>query len=249
MITLKKCTSIASIISCAVLLTLSCKENSSLVTPSRQVVNYTFNGSEGGAITLATAENWIGNYANQNPTAVKSHFFGVSAINDILNSNNCVGIRIYYSIDDAGAKQLLLIGADGNGNDLSSVARVKGKTSSMNLGERVASESLSRVDGDLILENASKQWITNYQAKNPTSFYAHFFGFEILHQILNQAGCIGIRMYYALNSSGVQQILLVGVNSAGTNMLPTNQIAGKVSGADATIADMSFPCPTHCSGN
>jgi len=247
MTTLIKCASFASIVLVAVLMTVSCENNSAVTKPPLKT-DYTFDGSEGDAITLATATSWAANYEAQNAPTVKSHFFGSDAIKNILSSSGCVGIRIYYSIDDSGDRQLLLIGANNKGNDLSPESGVKGKASSMNLRKGVITDQLSRSEGTLVSKELSKQWITNYTSKNPSLLRAHFFGFEIVNQILNQSGCIGIRMCYALNNSGVQQILLVGVNSNGENILPSTQVAGKISGNEGIIADMSFPCPTYCSG-
>jgi hypothetical protein len=141
-----------------------------------------------------------------------------------------------------------LIGANNKGNDLLTASGIKGKASSMNLSKGVATDQLNRSEGTLISTEVSRQWMANYTSKNPSGFRAHFFGFEIVNQILNQSGCIGIRMCYALNNSGVQQILLVGVSSNGENILPTTQVAGKVSGDGGIIGDASFPCPTYCSG-
>ncbi len=243
--TLVKCIFIVLV---AVLMTASC-ENNAAITKQSVKTNYTFDGTEGDAITLATANHWAANYSSQNSSAVKSHFFGSDAIKNVLGSSGCVGIRIYYSIDDAGGQQLLLIGANSKGNDLSPSAAIKGKASSMNLTKGSATDILNRSEGVLVSAEASRQWMTNYTSKNPSSLRAHFFGFEILNQILNQEGCIGIRMCYALNNSGIQQILLVGVNSNGENMLPSAQVGGKASSDDGIIADVSFPCPTHCSGS
>jgi hypothetical protein len=53
-------------------------------------------------------------------------------------------------------------------------------------------------------------------------------------------------MYYALNNSGVQQILLVGVNSRGQNILPVSLTGGKVTDGGGTVADASYPCPSYC---
>jgi hypothetical protein len=83
MTTLKKCTSIASIVLVAVLMTVSC-ENNSAVTKQYLKTDYTFDGTEGDAITLATANSWATNYEAQSSPPVKSHFFGSDVIKNIL---------------------------------------------------------------------------------------------------------------------------------------------------------------------
>lgn len=77
-----------------------------------------FDGSEGGSITLEQGAAMTKNYRKANPDAIKAHFFGKDILNDILNQSGCTGIRMYYGIDDAGAKQLVLVGVDANENDM-----------------------------------------------------------------------------------------------------------------------------------
>jgi hypothetical protein len=53
-------------------------------------------------------------------------------------------------------------------------------------------------------------------------------------------------MYYALDDSGNRQILLVGVDAKGNDLLPS--AGGRIADGGNTVADMSWPCPTYCSG-
>lgn len=98
-------------------------------------------------------------------------------------------------------------------------------------------------EGDPIALDLAKEWTKNYRELNPDRTEAHFFGNEIIRQILNQTECVGIRIYYAIDDKGNQQLLLVGVDATGNNLLPGMQATD---GADNIIADMSFPCPTYC---
>lgn len=77
-----------------------------------------FTGREDHAISLSEASAWTREYRTQNPSATKGHFYGKDAIQAILNQTGCVGIRIYYAIDTAGAKQLIITGVTSNENDL-----------------------------------------------------------------------------------------------------------------------------------
>ncbi len=77
-----------------------------------------FTGREDHSITLTTAAEWTRNYRTANPSATKGHFYGKNAIEAILAQEGCVGIRIYYAIDNTGAKQLVLVGATTAENDL-----------------------------------------------------------------------------------------------------------------------------------
>ena len=77
-----------------------------------------FDGKEGGEIELETAAVWTKNYRNENPGDTKGHFFGKDILNDILNQSGCMGIRMYYALDDDEKKELILVGAVGNEDDM-----------------------------------------------------------------------------------------------------------------------------------
>ncbi len=78
------------------------------------------------------------------------------------------------------------------------------------------------------------EWTANYRTANPNGIKAHFFGKDILNAILSQTGCMGIRMYYALDENGVQQMILVGANASQNDLY------------DGVIAERARPCPTYC---
>lgn len=77
-----------------------------------------------------------------------------------------------------------------------------------------------------------------YQTNNPNATKAHLFGNDILKQIINQSGCMGMRMYYGTDpQTGSQELVLVGVDANGNDM------------TSGVIADLSLPCPTTCSSD
>lgn len=99
-------------------------------------------------------------------------------------------------------------------------------------------------EGDPISLETAQRWTENFSANYPTGTKAHFFGFEILKQLLAEDGCVGIRMYYAIDDEGKRQLILVGVNSNGDNLLPASmQLDGD---GGNVIADASYPCPSFC---
>lgn len=77
-----------------------------------------FTGNENHDITLAEASAWTANFRAANPTSIKGHYFGNRAIGDILEQTGCVGIRIYYALDDNGVQQLIVVGVDADENDM-----------------------------------------------------------------------------------------------------------------------------------
>lgn len=77
-----------------------------------------FNGTEGGAITIGEASALTSQYRESNPNQTIAHFFGREILEQILEQSDCVGIRIYYGIDADGNRELVLVGADENENDI-----------------------------------------------------------------------------------------------------------------------------------
>jgi hypothetical protein len=76
-----------------------------------------FNGTEGASIALELAAEWTSNYRNSNPNSTKAHFFGIDILKKILQQENCIGIRMYYALNDSGEQQLILVGADAQERD------------------------------------------------------------------------------------------------------------------------------------
>lgn len=92
------------------------------------------------------------------------------------------------------------------------------------------------------LETAAR-WTRNYRHLRPNERISHLFGHEILQKILQQEGCLGIRMYYAnslsmnawqrfimaisnflrkqvADAEGEEHLILVGTTREGKDQLP-----------------------------
>jgi hypothetical protein len=127
-------------------------------------------------------------------------------------------------------------------NQTSTMQTTKGRS----LAGRIGGELFNSEVGDPMDLEMARQWAANYRDKNPDDTRGHFFGSEIIQQILAEDGCVGIRIYYALDEKGEKKLLLVGVDGAGNNLLPLE--GASLDGGGNTIADYSFPCPTYCGG-
>lgn len=87
---------------------------------------------------------------------------------------------------------------------------------------------------------------TNYRHRNPKTTISQFFGQKILNRILQQEGCLGIRIYYAnshqlsgwqrffvsvgnffikvvANAEGEKKFVIVGVDEDGEDQLPNEK--------------------------
>lgn len=94
-------------------------------------------------------------------------------------------------------------------------------------------------EGEAIALSQAAEWTRNYRNKRMDTAIgeiakAHFFGRDILSKILEQEGCVGIRMYYAEDNNGQKQLILIGANAEGEDM------------EDGIIADRSRICPPDC---
>ena len=85
--------------------------------------------------------------------------------------------------------------------------------------------------------NQASQWTANYRAANPNLIKAHAFGKNAIKKIFQQAGCVGMRIYYALDENGVQQLIIVGVDANANDL------------HQGLIAERSMPCPPLCGAN
>lgn len=84
------------------------------------------------------------------------------------------------------------------------------------------------------LEEAAK-WTKRFRNTVPEgSTIAHFFGRDILLEILAQEGCMGIRFYYALDEENKRQLIAVGADANENDMF------------NGIIAEKSYPCPPYC---
>jgi len=80
-------------------------------------MNYT--KDVGGIIDLDTeAKKWTKNFRVANPTVAKAYFIGANIINEILDQEECVGIRVYNALDAQGKPQAVFVGVDDQGKDM-----------------------------------------------------------------------------------------------------------------------------------
>ncbi|MGN6396590.1 MAG: hypothetical protein ACTHMI_13560 [Mucilaginibacter sp.] len=72
------------------------------------------------------------------------------------------------------------------------------------------SAELTGREGEIFDFKLAAQWTKNYRDINRGEIISQFFGREILNKLLEQPGCMGIRMYYANDKpvNGWQRIIL-----------------------------------------
>lgn len=95
--------------------------------------------------------------------------------------------------------------------------------------------SLTRSTGGQITLNEAKTLTESFQTNHPYENKCYFMGAEHIQAILNQPGCIGIRVYKGFDKeTDKKTIILVGVDGDCKDM------------TSGVIADRAIACPSDC---
>lgn len=90
-------------------------------------------------------------------------------------------------------------------------------------------------EGEQISLTEGAAMTAEYRSQYPNEVKAHYIGKNIINSIFAQSGCVGIRIYQAVDTtSGDRQLVIVGVKSTGADM------------TGGIIADRAIPCNPNC---
>ena len=71
-----------------------------------------------------------------------------------------------------------------------------------------------------VTKEEAAPWTANFRATiTPGDTIGRFFGKDILNEILNQPGCMGIRIYNGINEEGNNNLVLVGADANEDDMV------------------------------
>ena len=76
-----------------------------------------FDGTEGGLISLSTAQTLVGDYRRNYSEKVKGLFLGKDVLNELLDQSGAEGIRIYLGEADDDFT-VVCVAADSSENDM-----------------------------------------------------------------------------------------------------------------------------------
>lgn len=80
---------------------------------------YELKPTDGSSIDPAKAKALMENYSMKFPDSIKAYFFGHDLIDQIINEQEAVGMRIYLGYNnDEGKIQMLLVGSRADGSDI-----------------------------------------------------------------------------------------------------------------------------------
>jgi len=91
-------------------------------------------------------------------------------------------------------------------------------------------------EGNPIDPEKAGEWTRNYRQVEPGGIHAHFFGRDILLNLLGQAGAQGIRFYYGLDGQ-TPQLIAVAADTAENDQL----------GEYFIVANKTLPHPPNAS--
>lgn len=89
--------------------------------------------------------------------------------------------------------------------------------------------------GSIITLAAGSKMTKSFRTNYPNATKAVYYTTDVYQNLLAQTGCVGIRIYNAINDDGKLTNVLVGVDKDGNDMT-----TGKV-------YDSGILCPTGCS--
>lgn len=97
---------------------------------------------------------------------------------------------------------------------------------------------LSNSSGEIISLEEARRYTHDFQKRNPDEKKAFIVGAENLRKILEQPGCLGIRIYNGYcEEDDMQNRVLIGVDADGKDM------------ETGIILDKLTPCPPGCSSS
>ncbi|MFM6975504.1 MAG: hypothetical protein ACKOW2_01485 [Sphingobacteriaceae bacterium] len=158
-----------------------------------------FKSTVGVPIQLATGIQWIENYKRENAGQGKEYILAAQDLKNILSNTDCVGICLYFALDENLSPQLLPIGINSNGHLM--------KTSFINTNKATIS-----------WETAQK-WIAN----DPGEIDARFFGRNTFIRLFRDVKLSSLRAINALDELNKPQLLLINtaVNYNSKDLLST----------------------------
>ncbi len=105
----------------------------------------------------------------------------------------------------------------------------------------VETKNLAEVGEDIGLE-AGIELVQNFREANPDATPGYYIGRNILDQILNQPGCVGISFKKCLSENNEEHLVYTGVDADGKDILQYSVVTstGDIVTNDAIVADKTI---------
>jgi hypothetical protein len=111
-------------------------------------------------------------------------------------------------------------------------------------------KSLSEVGEDIGLAEGI-QLVQNFRTANPDATPGFYIGRNIIDQILNQPGCVGINFRKCLTNENEEHLVYTGVDADGKDILSYSEVTntGDLEKYDGIVADKVVIDWTILTGN
>src|SRR5665213_1662208 len=102
----------------------------------------------------------------------------------------------------------------------------------------IETKSLAEVGEDIGLEEGI-QLVKNFRDANPDATPGYYIGRNIIDQILNQPGCVGINFRKCLSENNEEHLVYTAVDAEGQDILQYSVVTntGDIVSNDAIVAD------------
>ena len=207
----------------ALLVVLSCDTKDDAV--KRSVVDEYRN--VGHQIPTDVGQRWISLYNSKNQTQNRIGLSPYGLDNEELEAlresvDNLTGVAYHYGLDDNGTKHIIAIPLDETlrlWTDIPGRIYVDANTS------------------EVISQEVAASWADNFKNANPNEIWFHYFGQNVVSDILSTSSLTGIDIIPALSDLDLspQLLLVVNIDILGLGL-------GRTSG-ETPIYDASYPCP------
>lgn len=99
-------------------------------------------------------------------------------------------------------------------------------------------KSLAEVGEDIGFAEGA-QLVQNFREANPDATPGYYIGRNIIDQILNQPGCVGINFKKCLSENNEEHLVYTGVDADGKDILTYSVVttAGDIEKQDGIVAD------------
>ena len=95
--------------------------------------------------------------------------------------------------------------------------------------------AIDRNTGEVITLNEAVNYAHSFQERQPEAIKSFFVGTNKLNRIIEQEGCIGVRIYNGYDPvTNKENRVLVGVDASGEDI------------SNGIIVEYLNPCPTDC---
>src|SRR4029077_16342201 len=96
--------------------------------------------------------------------------------------------------------------------------------------------------GEAISHELATKMVKNFHDARPEDQLSYNIGKNIIEKIFAQPGCVGIRIFNAIDENGRQTLVYVGIDAKGNNIIeyPVVDSNGKLSNVQALAGDKTL---------